>query len=266
MKAGRSWRYRIVVDASEYRELGTIGIGMVFKGTNKPKRKGSTLFEMCEAYLHLPTGLGELLAIYRALSVAAAQGWKRLAIYSDVQQLCEALRAARVSAEKSERTDLFSKTVRLFEHFSELDFRYLPRKQNKRAHCLARLAAGTANSRIATLTHNGSLKVAFDWKEQAITSTRVLLLQDRQLQLKGVCPPNGGPIIYQGARGHTLLPGDPALCVTYGLSEARARLGEVVSLVEKGNTITLTRRGRPVALLMPAACSAFNLSPGNIAV
>lgn len=38
-----------------------------------------------------------------------------------------------------------------------------------------------------------------------------------------------------------------------GIEEARAKLGELVDQVARGSTVILTRRGRPVAQLVPVS-------------
>jgi prevent-host-death family protein len=39
--------------------------------------------------------------------------------------------------------------------------------------------------------------------------------------------------------------------ITYSLYEAKARFSEVIRLVRKGRTVTVTYRGRPVARIQP---------------
>ena len=43
--------------------------------------------------------------------------------------------------------------------------------------------------------------------------------------------------------------------VTVNLARAKARLSELLDKVEEGQEVVITRRGRPVARLSPAACS-----------
>ena len=39
---------------------------------------------------------------------------------------------------------------------------------------------------------------------------------------------------------------------SYSLAEAKARLSELIDKVEAGNTVEITRRGKPVAKVVPA--------------
>ena len=54
--------------------------------------------------------------------------------------------------------------------------------------------------------------------------------------------------------------------VTVNLARAKARLSELLDKVEEGQEVVITRRGRPVARLSPAACSQKPLPLRELAV
>lgn len=50
----------------------------------------------------------------------------------------------------------------------------------------------------------------------------------------------------------------------FGLREAKAHLSELIDRVEHGETVTLTRHGKPVALVVPVADRRPGLLKGRI--
>jgi len=116
---------------------------MVVQSTGRSGRRGQVIAELCEAYAGLPSGSAEEFAVFRALQIAQASGWRRVAVRSDYNGMRRRIREDHQRGGGKDRDELHGAVLRLAAAFDEIRFGYCPRRKNQRAHFLARRAAKT---------------------------------------------------------------------------------------------------------------------------
>ena len=102
---------------------------------------------IAEAFVGVPAGHVEALAVLRALEIAAERAFRILKIRSDHNRLRRTLREHHRSQDGQERDDLQGVILRLARRFDEVSFSYVPRRKNQQAHKLARRAVHEATPR-----------------------------------------------------------------------------------------------------------------------
>ena len=138
----QTMRYTFRVDASYDKERDVTGIGIVLSGTaKKTSRPGPTIEMRSEAYLSVPVGSREELAVLRALELAAERGYRRVRVCSDYNYLKRCLKKSQAKGAETERDNLRGMVLRLAERFEECWFTWVLRRKNGAAHRLARLGA-----------------------------------------------------------------------------------------------------------------------------
>ena len=133
-------RQTLTVDASYDKETGTTGIGIVIQETDRPRRDGMVIDRIAECYTGIPSGLGEMFAIYRALELGAERGFSVVKIRSDYNSMRTALKQSYERGKEEVQAGLQGSIINLSRGYYSLHFGYIPRRKNQTAHNLARKA------------------------------------------------------------------------------------------------------------------------------
>jgi ribonuclease HI len=133
-------RHTLIVDGSYDRQTGVTGVGIAVHEADKPGRNGILIDQIAESFSCLPDGNCELLAIYRALEIGIERAYKVIRIRSDYNQLRKALKKDYSLRQGFERNDLHGEVLRMTEQFESVIFAYKPKRKNRMAHELSRLA------------------------------------------------------------------------------------------------------------------------------
>ncbi len=131
------FRHTFTVDFSYDYTTDVAGVGIVIQGTANRKRRGPVMDTVAEAYAGIPPGVGESLAIFRALEIAKGMGCERVRIRSDYNQLRKALESAMRGGVGAGAGPLKSAILDLAQRFEYAEFRWVPRRRNQMAHRLA---------------------------------------------------------------------------------------------------------------------------------
>jgi ribonuclease HI len=75
----KKMRYTFILDASYDYKTNIAGVGIVIHESNNPKKNknGIVINEISESYIGIPSGMIEMLAVYRALEIAVDKGYKK---------------------------------------------------------------------------------------------------------------------------------------------------------------------------------------------
>lgn len=133
------WKHTLTVDASYDEATRVTGIGVVVQARSEETRRGRRgpiVEQIAEAHANVMRGAGELFAVLRALEVARQRGFARVEVRSD----CNSMRRVLRERYRSGTTDvgLKGRVLEVARSFEWIDFGYVPRRKNQRAHCLAR--------------------------------------------------------------------------------------------------------------------------------
>lgn len=139
--------HTITVDGSYGFARAVAGVGLVIQQADRPRRRGPVVDAIAEAFVGVPAGHVEALAILRALAIAAERAFRIVKVRSDYNQLRRSLREHHRSQDGQEREDLHGVILRLAHGFEEVTFSYVPRRKNQQAHRLARSAVREATPR-----------------------------------------------------------------------------------------------------------------------
>lgn len=140
-----TWIHTLTVDASHNALTGAVGIGIVIQERQSKSRRGPVIEEIAEAHKGVSGGSPEKLAILRAIEIAILRGFRRVKIRSDCSSLRRKIRTMykrplRVAPSKHNET--CNTIIRLAGSLEWIDFSYVPRRKNLRAHYLARNVIG----------------------------------------------------------------------------------------------------------------------------
>jgi ribonuclease HI len=100
--------HTITVDGSYGFARAVAGVGLVIQQSDRPRRRGQVVDTIAEAFVGVPAGHVEALAVLRALEIAAERAFRILKIRSDHNQLRRTLREHHRSQDGQERDDLQS--------------------------------------------------------------------------------------------------------------------------------------------------------------
>jgi hypothetical protein len=129
-----------IVDASFNFSTMTTGIGIAIHETDKPNRNGILIDQIGEAYKSIPSGCGEMLAVYRALEIGIDRGYKIIKVKTDYNYLKKLLKTNYEQQTGKDRDDLIGSILRLSDLFESVTFQYKPKRKNQMSHKLARIA------------------------------------------------------------------------------------------------------------------------------
>ncbi|GEM_PF-5626180 len=140
-----TWIHTLTVDASHNALTGAVGIGIVIQERQSKSRRGPVIEEIAEAHKGVSCGSPEEFAILRAIEIAILRGFRRVKIRSDCSSLRKKIRnmhkrPPRVAPSKPNET--CTTIIRLAGSLEWIDFSYVPRCKNLRAHRLARNVIG----------------------------------------------------------------------------------------------------------------------------
>ncbi|MBN1904493.1 MAG: reverse transcriptase-like protein [Deltaproteobacteria bacterium] len=135
-----SLRQTIIVDASFNFKTMTTMIGLAIHETDKPHRNGILIDQIGEAYTGIPSGSGEMLAIYRALGISNERGYKMIKIKTDYNYLKKLLKTNPKQQTGKDSYGLVGAILRLSDLFDSVAFQYKPKRTNQMSHKLARTA------------------------------------------------------------------------------------------------------------------------------
>lgn len=130
-----------IVDASHRADCSVTGIGIVLRATDRPGRAGPVVAEISERHTGVPVGAIELFAVFRALELARDRGYRRIKVRSDYNSMRRQLKHDHAAGHISEPDSLHGRTLMLARTFDHVVFAYQPRRKNRAAHRLARLAS-----------------------------------------------------------------------------------------------------------------------------
>jgi len=139
--------HTITVDGSYGFARKVAGVGLVIQQSDRPRRRGQVVDAIAEAFVGVPAGHVEALAVLRALEIAAERAFCIVKIRSDHNQLRRTLREHHQSQDTEVRDGLQGVILRLARGFDEVTFSYVPRRKNQQAHKLARRAVHEAAPR-----------------------------------------------------------------------------------------------------------------------
>ena len=136
-------RQTLIVDASFNHDTGATGIGIVIHQTSKMtgNRNGEIIDEISESFLDIRSGHGEMLALFRAMQISKARGFKTIKLLSDFNAMRTALKESYREQAGYDRVGLFGEVMRLSREFYLVKFGYKERRKNQMAHKLARIGA-----------------------------------------------------------------------------------------------------------------------------
>jgi ribonuclease HI len=134
-------RHTLIVDASYDHRRDVMGVGIAVHEADRPGRNGVLIDQIGEAYSGIPDGVGELLAVHRALEIARARGFAVVRVRSDYNQMRKTLKRDHDSRTGCDRGDLHGSILQLADEFESVEFAYKPKRKNRMAHELARCAA-----------------------------------------------------------------------------------------------------------------------------
>jgi hypothetical protein len=80
-------RHTIAVDYSFDGSRGVVGIGVVVHESRVRGRHGPVIARFAEAYLDVPSGVGEKFTVFRALEIAAESGYRCVTVRSHDNQM-----------------------------------------------------------------------------------------------------------------------------------------------------------------------------------
>jgi ribonuclease HI len=126
---------------------------MVIQESMRPGCRGPIVEELAEAYRGIPFRDGEKYAVFRAMEVASQRGFGDLRIRSDYNSMRRQLRAKHKKGEWAGNQGLDGRILELAGRFDRVQFGYVPRRKNHRAHTLARQARSLRNVCEATVTN-----------------------------------------------------------------------------------------------------------------
>ena len=126
-------RQTLIVDASYNHESKVTGIGIAIHETDKVKngRNGVLIEQLSEAYLGIPDGHGEMLALYRALQISYERGYKTVRLRSDCNRMRKALKKSYKDQTDFDRVGLYGEFMRLARGFDSVQFGYNPRRKTR---------------------------------------------------------------------------------------------------------------------------------------
>lgn len=133
-----AWVQTLTVDASYDHSRGVTGIGIVVQERTARTGRGRVVEQIAEAHRGIQPGSGEKFAVCRALEIAIERGYTRVKIRCDYNWMRRRLRAQRAGRHSCEGDDLGRKVLELSTSLLWVDFSYVPRRKNQRAHQLAR--------------------------------------------------------------------------------------------------------------------------------
>ncbi|GEM_PF-1292707 len=140
-----SLRQTIIVDASFNFTTMTTGIGLAIHETDRPHRNGILIDQIGEAYTGIPSGCGEMLAIYRALEISNERGYKTIKIKTDYNYLKKLLKTNYKQQTGRDSDGLVGAILRLSDLFDSVAFQYKPKRKNQMSHNLSRTAIENCN-------------------------------------------------------------------------------------------------------------------------
>ena len=103
----------MIVDASYDTKSGRAGIGIAIHETDRPGRNGPLIEKIGECYEDIPSGRGEMFAVYRALNIGLDRGFTVLKVRSDYNQMRKALKKRYGAGEGHKGADLRGSVLRL---------------------------------------------------------------------------------------------------------------------------------------------------------
>lgn len=140
-----TWIHTLTVDASHNALTGAVGIGIVIQERQSKSRRGPVIEEIAEAHKGDSGGSPEELAILRAIEIAILRGFRRVKIRSDCSSLRRKIRTMHMRPPRvapSKHNETCTTIIRLAGSLEWIDFSYVPRRRNLRAHWLARNVIG----------------------------------------------------------------------------------------------------------------------------
>jgi len=137
------WR----VDASEHRRQGIVGIGMVLYRLFGEPTSELAIARCSEAYFNVIPGLGELLAVVRALQLSKEMNIREITVSSDNRHVAKSVPVVGYSNVPG--ATLIDRIIqRACVSLERVDITYLRRNRNGAADRLARIAAGEGEARL----------------------------------------------------------------------------------------------------------------------
>lgn len=138
-----SKRQTFIVDASYNPESKVTGLGIAVHETDLVNggRNGVLIAQLSEAYVGIPDGHGEMLALYRALAISQARGYKIVRLRSDFNPMRKALKKSYDAQTDFDRVGLYGEVLRLARELETVQFGYKPRRKNQMAHQLSRVGS-----------------------------------------------------------------------------------------------------------------------------
>lgn len=130
------WIHTLTVDASYNASTEVTGIGIVVQQRTGRKGRGPILEQVAEGHTNVAQGIGELFAIRRALEIARQRGFTHVKVRSDYNAMRRSLREQ--SRAGLGDVGLRGFVLQLAHLFEWIDFGFVPRRKNQRAHMLAR--------------------------------------------------------------------------------------------------------------------------------
>ena len=133
-------RQTLIVNSSYNHETKVSGIGIIIHETDYPggSKNGIVIDQLSEAYTGIPAGIGEMLALYRALQISVQRQYKVIKLRSDFNQMRKALKKSYEANSGFERGGLYGAIMTLTKEFESVKFGYNPRRKNQMARRLSR--------------------------------------------------------------------------------------------------------------------------------
>ena len=131
--------WTFTVDASVDLRTNSIGIGILIQvsESSKASRRGQVVDSLSERHVYARGILPEALAILRALELAAERGYRCIRVRSDDNPLRRSLKKA-FRGERDPGAGMRTQIHELAQNFERVEFSWVPRRKNQRAHRLAR--------------------------------------------------------------------------------------------------------------------------------
>ena len=136
-------KHTFIVSSSYDTDTQITGIGIALHQADKPKRNGILIDQIKEAYLGVPTSIGEMFAVYRALEIAKERKYETVRVRSAYNAMRTKLKESYEKHYGFQKEDLHGEIMRMSEYFKLVQFSFKERRKNQMARQLAKEARVT---------------------------------------------------------------------------------------------------------------------------